>query len=167
MSVQILTNTLLIAVLLVWISTRQLSWRAVRVDSVWRFPAILAIVGVVVTASQYGSLVLAPIDVAAVLVEAAAAVAVGIAMGRIAMLRSTGGTVETRTGWWGVALWVVFIAVRVGMDVAAARLGSDLAASTGLIIVMIAVNRFARAAVLVHRLRRDAAVEVEAARSRV
>jgi len=70
--------------------------------------------------------------------------------------RSRAGTVryETRTGWAGVALWLALIAVRIGMDVAATRLGAGAVTGTAMILLVLAANRAARTAVLVLRLER-------------
>ncbi len=61
---------------------------------------------------------------------------------------------ETRTGWAGVALWLALIAVRIGMDVAATRLGAGAVTGTAMILLVLAANRAARTAVLVLRLER-------------
>lgn len=53
-----------------------------------------------------------------------------------------------------MALWFALIAVRVGVDIAAARLGAHAATGTAMILVVLAANRAARAAVLVVRLER-------------
>lgn len=63
-------------------------------------------------------------------------------------------TLETRTGWVGMILWIVLIAVRVGMDVLASNMGDKLATSTGIILILLAANRIARVAVLAYRLER-------------
>ena len=65
---------------------------------------------------------------------------------------------ESRTGWWGLALWVLVIVIRVGIDVLAAQAGSHLAASTGIIVLLVAANRAARTAVFAYRLDRMPAV---------
>ena len=51
----------------------------------------------------------------------------------------------------GLVLWVVLIAVRVGMDALAGMAGSHLAASTGVILLMVAANRIARVGVILYR----------------
>jgi hypothetical protein len=63
-------------------------------------------------------------------------------------------TLETRTGWVGMILWFVLIAVRVGMDVLASNMGDKLATSTGIILILLAANRIARVGVLAYRLER-------------
>jgi len=66
--------------------------------------------------------------------------------------------IETRTGWLGLALWIVMILVRIGIDVVATDLGSVLATTTGVILVMIAANRVARVGVLFARLQKSGAI---------
>jgi len=61
---------------------------------------------------------------------------------------------QTRTGWVGLVLWFVLIGVRIGVDAVAMNLGSQLVTSTGVILVMVAANRFARAWLIGRRLAR-------------
>jgi hypothetical protein len=57
-----------------------------------------------------------------------------------------------------LALWIVMILVRIGIDVVATDLGSVLATTTGVILVMIAANRVARVGVLFARLQKSGAI---------
>jgi len=65
---------------------------------------------------------------------------------------------ESRTGVFGLVLWVAVIVVRVGVDVLAAQAGSHLVAATGIILLVFAANRLARTAVFAARLDRHAAL---------
>jgi hypothetical protein len=53
-----------------------------------------------------------------------------------------------------VLIWFGLVAIRVGLDVAGHHLGSDLAVSTGGILVVLAVNRVVAALVVSARQRR-------------
>jgi hypothetical protein len=78
-------------------------------------------------------------------------------MGRIARFRTSPADprlTESRTGWIGVAIWLGLIVIRVGLDVAGHRLGSDIAVSTGSILLVLALNRVASALVVSARLPR-------------
>lgn len=69
--------------------------------------------------------------------------------------RLTDGTetvLETRTGWLGLVLWIVLIAVRIGLDVVASHMGAALVTATGVILLMIAANRVARVFVFAARV---------------
>jgi hypothetical protein len=184
MTLQTIGNALLIVVLIGWIGFRQLSWRPVSIARMWRVPAIMAVVGVVLLVQTTDATQLTALDIAVLLVEIAISLGIGAWMGSIAVFRplsrphddplaSTtrsarasrdrdailqGSTVESRTGWWGLALWVLVIVIRIGIDVLAAQAGSHLAASTGIIVLLVAANRAARTAVFAYRLDRMPAV---------
>ncbi|NEN04512.1 hypothetical protein G3T36_01375 [Diaminobutyricibacter tongyongensis] len=170
MTLQTIGNALLIVVLIGWIGFRQLTWRPVSIARMWRVPAIMAIVGVVLLVQATDATHLTALDFAVLLVEIAVSLGIGAWMGAIAVFRPLSGpredpdailhssSVESRTGWWGLALWVLVIVIRIGIDVIAARAGSHLATSTGIIVLLVAANRAARTAVFAYRLDRMPAV---------
>ena len=65
-----------------------------------------------------------------------------------------GRTLQSRTGWAGAVLWVVLIAARVGLDVLGGHLGAHLLTATGTILLVLALNRAARALVIDQRIPR-------------
>lgn len=180
MTLQLLANGLLIIAAVGWIVYRQLTWRPADVPRMFRLAVILGAVGVLTLGSMTKVQLLSSVDIAVLLIELTVAVGVGAIMGAIAVLRPMTDeaqrayesrprrrnrgvpqapvTMETRTGWFGLTLWVVLIAVRIGIDVLAGLAGSHLAASTGVILIVIAANRAARAAVIGYRLTRMPAV---------
>lgn len=170
MTVQMIVNGILIVALIVWVAYRQLSWRPVSIVTMWRMPAIFALVGLILLAQQVTLPALTPLDLAVVAGELVLSLAVGAWMGAIAHFRPLAEPVrlgkdarsiayyESRTGVLGVVLWVVVIAVRIGADVLAAQAGSHLAAATGIIFLVFAANRAARTAVFAARLDRHAAL---------
>ncbi|WP_348788710.1 hypothetical protein [Leifsonia sp. NPDC080035] len=170
MSVQTLGNAILIVLAIGWIGYRQMTWRPVSIAKMWRLPAIAAVVGVVLLVQQVKPSSLTPLDFVVVVVELVISLGVGAWMGAIAHFRPLAqpvrlgkddrytATYESRTGVLGLVLWVVVIAVRVGVDVLAGVAGSHLAASTGVIVLVLAANRVARTAVFAARLDRHAAL---------
>ena len=170
MTLPMLGNALLIVVLIGWIGFRQMTWRPVSIARMWRVPAIMALVAIVMLADTVKPAALTPLDLSVLVVELVISLGIGAWMGAIAHFRrlpqpvSTGrdnrdlATYESRTGGWGLVLWVVVIVVRIGIDVAAGMAGSHLAASTGVILLMLAANRAARTVVFASRLDRHAAV---------
>ena len=76
------------------------------------------------------------------------------------MTGATSPPTSRSTGALGLVLWVVVIVVRLGIDVLAGMAGAHLAASTGVILLMFAANRAARAAVFASRLDRHATAAV-------
>ena len=92
------------------------------------------------------------IDLAALAIELVVSAATGAWMGAIAHFRplapagATSARWESRTGWWGLTLWLLVVAVRVGIDVVAVRLGAGMVTSTGVILLVLAANRLVRPA---------------------
>lgn len=168
MSVQTLGNAVLIVLVIGWIGYRQMTWRPVSIAKMWRFPAIAAVVGVVLLVQQVKPSSLTPLDLVVVVAELVISLAVGAWMGAIAHFRPLAAPVqlgkdaryvavyESRTGVLGLVLWVVVLAVRVLMDVVAGMAGSHLAEATGIILLVLAANRVARTAVFAARLDRHA-----------
>ncbi|WP_051142753.1 hypothetical protein [Gryllotalpicola ginsengisoli] len=159
-----------------WICYRQMTWRPVDPARMWRGPLIFGVIGAgtIVTGSK--QLVLGPVDIATLAIELTLSLAIGAVMGAIAHFRrlspqavaayeakrvdgGRGGThgpveYESRTGWLGLVLWFVLIAVRIGVDVFAQHLGAAAALSSGVILLVLAANRAARTAVFAYRLDR-------------
>jgi hypothetical protein len=77
---------------------------------------------------------------------------------RVLNADGTETVLESRTGWLGLALWIVMILVRIGIDAIASDMGSALAAATGVILVMVAANRLARTFVFAARVQKSTAV---------
>jgi len=154
-----LTDLLIGLALIVYICSKQLSWRPVDPARMWKLPLILGVVGIISMAKQ--TTTVHPIDVVILGLSAVFALASGAVMGRIARFRPSPTDprlVESRTGWVGVGIWFGLILVRVALDVAGHRMGSDLAVSTGTILLVLALNRAASAVVVSARQPRRAAV---------
>jgi hypothetical protein len=167
MTLQVLSNALVIIVLVGVIGIRQLNWRPIVVSRMWRFPAILAIVGVFLLAQSSGKTVLKPIDITVLVIEIVLSLGIGALMGKIAQLRPIEhpntaaehvATIESRTGWVGLCLWIALIVVRVGIDIFATQWGSQIATSTGVILILLAANRAARTGVFAYRIDRKVTV---------
>jgi hypothetical protein len=170
MTVQTLTNAILILLLICWIGYRQLTWRPVAISKMWRFPAIMAVVGLVTIGQQVKPSSLTPVDLAIVAGEIVLSLGVGAWMGAIARFRRLETPVqvgrdardvaiyESRTGVLGMLLWVVTIGIRIGVDVFASAAGAHLVTATGVILLVFAANRAARTAVFAARLDRHAAL---------
>lgn len=170
MTTQTLTNAIVILLLICWVGYRQMTWRPVSIAKMWRFPAIMSVVGVVLIVQQVKPSAVTLLDIAVVAGELVLSLAVGAWMGAIARFRPLPSPVqlgndaryiasyESRTGVLGMVLWVLVIAVRVGVDVLASMAGSHLVTATGIIFLVFAANRAARTAVYAARLERHAAL---------
>ncbi|KQO63659.1 hypothetical protein [Curtobacterium sp. Leaf261] len=157
MTVQTIADIVIGLALVGFLMYRQATWQFLDAARIWRMPVILGAIGVITIAKSSGGPITS-MDVAFLGAEVVLSVAVGLLMGNIAHFRvaarpdDKGRSLQTRTGGLGAVLWIVLIAVRVGMDVVGAGLGVHLLSSTGMILVMIAVNRAARALVLDRRI---------------
>jgi hypothetical protein len=164
MDTQIIGNVLLALVILAVVAYRQTTWRPAVPAALLRVPLIMGIVGVFMLVQQHA--VLTGLDAAVLVVELVVSLGVGAWMGAIAHFRrlpSAAGApaqYETRTGWWGLALWLVVIAVRIGIDVVATGLGAHAATTTGVILLLLSANRAARAGMIALRLDRMRAASV-------
>jgi len=158
MSVQLIANILIGIALVVFLGYRQATWQYLDPTRIWRTPLIMAVVGVVVLAQTKATVTTT--DVVFLGIEALITIGVGLTMGSITRFRtvgtpdSKGRTVQSRTGWLGAALWIVLIVVRIGLDVLGGHLGAHLLTSTGTILLVLALNRAARALVIDQRIPR-------------
>lgn len=165
MSIVNIAEALLGVALLVWIVYRQMTWRAVDIGRMWRMPLILGGVGIVTLISSGSATALTATDLGLLAIELAVAIVTGALMGFVAAFRpiteaslarwrsrrrpddSAEPTTETRTGWVGLVLWVLLVVVRVGLGFWGHSLGSALAESSGVILLVLAVNRILRTVV--------------------
>lgn len=160
MSVQLLANIVIGLALVGFLAYRQATWQYLDPARVWRTPLVLGVVGIVVLAQSAAAVT--TLDVLFLGTEALVSVAAGLAMGGMTRFRTAaaaddkGRTLQVRTGWAGAGLWLLLIVVRVGLDVLGGHLGAHLLTSTGAILLVLALNRAARALVVDQRIPRAA-----------
>jgi hypothetical protein len=177
MNVENLVTAVIALAVVGWVIYRQLTWQVVNPARMWRMPLVLAVIGVIELAQVKGGTTVSGTDFAILGGEMVIALGVGAAMGALAQFRTraqqerdvasgrpsgesaawdpTRTVVESRTGGWGAALWIIMIAVRVGIEFGARSIdNSALIASTGVILLVIAVNRVARVAIILYRMDR-------------
>jgi hypothetical protein len=149
-----------IAVLVVgWIIYRQTQWQALNPARIWRGPIIVAVIGAVSMKTALTGATIGTTAVALLALEAVLAVAVGVGMGMLSQIRTVDGTLAARTGLIGSLLWFVMLALRLGVDVWASADGAKIVASTGVILLMLALNRAGRTAVLLRRAEQSRPLE--------
>jgi hypothetical protein len=164
MGLQTLVDIALGIVIIGWIGYRQSTWRPVSIGSMYRMCMILGVVGVVLSAGSLQELT--GLDVAVLVIELIISGAIGAWIGSLARFRPLDPPVpvgrrgavadhETRTGWWGLLLWLALIAVRVELDVAATAIGAQAATTAGAILLLLAANRAVRTAVIARRVERS------------
>jgi hypothetical protein len=175
MNITTVADILIALAVVCWIIYRQFTWQLASPSRLWRMPAIIAIVGVVMLAQTPSLTAVKPVDLLILVGELVLALGLGAVMGTLAWFRTRpqresdvrqrGGVsgvfdpsisvTETRTGALGAALWIVLIAVRVGIALLTAHyFPSALLASTGTILLIVAANRAARALVITMRMER-------------
>jgi hypothetical protein len=175
MNISSVVDILIALAVVCWIIYRQFTWQLVSPRSLWRMPVIVAIVGIVMLSQARGLTDVHPVDLAILVGELALSAGLGAVMGTLAKFRTRGQrasdvrqrsgvpvefdhsrtVTESRTGALGAALWVVLIAVRVGIELLTAHyFPSALLASTGTILLVVASNRAARALVVSVRMER-------------
>ncbi len=158
MSVQLLANILIGIALVAFLGYRQATWQYLDPTRIWRTPLVMAVVGVVVLTQTRSTITTT--DVVFLAIEALVTIGVGLTMGSITRFRTVGTpdrkgrTIQSRTGALGAVLWIVLIAVRIGLDVLGGHLGAHLLTSTGTILLVLALNRAARALVIDGRIPR-------------
>lgn len=144
MTVQTLGAIGLAILVIAQLIQRQLRWTRFDAGRVLRLPIILAALGALEVATTATTTAPAPADLTLLAAELVVALAVGAGMGRLTEFRlspASNGTWQTRTGLLGAALWLVLVAVRVGLSAAGPVLGAHAATSTGVVLVVLAVTR--------------------------
>ncbi|MGW4249241.1 hypothetical protein [Nocardia sp. NPDC004722] len=142
----------LVAVLVIgWIMYRQTRWQVLDQSKLWRGPIVLGVVGVLQMKSVLANGAPSVLAVTLLALSAVLALAVGLVMGQLSQVRSGAAGLEARTGWTGSLLWLVLLAVRIGVDVVARANGAAVVTSVGAILLVVAVNRAGRAVVLARR----------------
>ncbi|RIX30679.1 hypothetical protein [Amnibacterium setariae] len=138
---------LVVVALLVW---RQLRWTRFDAHRVLRLPIVLGALGLVQIATATTAVRIGAVDLVVLAGEVAVALGVGATMGVRTVFRASPaapGAWEARTGAVGAALWLVLIAMRVGVSVAGPALGVHAATSTGVSLLILAAARGATALV--------------------
>lgn len=154
MDPQIYIDILIGIAVIGFIAYRQISWSRVNPRKLMMLPAVLAAVGLYNLKDVVGGQVsFSLIDLWFILGQTVAAVAIGLVMGRVTKFKTTDAGTFSSAGLVGAGLWIAFIAVRLGLDTLAHVSGAHLAASIGIILLTVAVNRFTQNALVLARYR--------------
>jgi hypothetical protein len=84
---QTISNILIGVLLIGWMLYRQMTWRVFAAARMWKMPAILAVIGVIMLAQTKSQAPISTLDIAILIVELAISLGVGALMGRIAVFR--------------------------------------------------------------------------------
>ena len=128
---------------------RQLVGAPMRARRLVLLPAILIVVGfveLVVSKMQ-----VRPLDLACLVVGALTVGGIGFAQGALMRLESRNGLLWGQLPVQGLWLWLLLIASRVLMMMAANGMGAHVAASRSTILVMVGISRLGQAAAVLAR----------------
>jgi hypothetical protein len=143
-------------VIIAFVTYRQSRWVPVRLGKMLRMPIIFVVVGVLEVPSSLKQLPagwhLDTLDVVVIAVELVLALGVGWLMGRLAEIRIIDGILSSRLGRRGIAVWLGFIAVRVGLGFAAVAWSAPLAALPATIFFVVAVIKSTQLVVVRERV---------------
>ncbi|GAB3563517.1 hypothetical protein [Spelaeicoccus albus] len=152
MNPQIYLDVLIGVAVIGLVAYRQLSWGRVNPRKLLILPAVLAAIGLydlkdlVAGAQSFTAL-----DAWFIAGQTVIAVALGLIMGKVVKFKTDGDVVYSRAGAIGAALWIGFIAVRLGVDALAHASGATVAGSVSVIMLTVAVNRFTQNALVLSR----------------
>ncbi|QGN31938.1 hypothetical protein [Microlunatus sp. Gsoil 973] len=155
MSTQTLLTIGLGLCVLIFISIRQMRWQ--QPSRQMKMPLILGAIGVLQAAGSWNSALfskLSLLDVALVGVELCVAVVGGWLMGRLSEVATVDGSTQTRLRPAGLAVWLGFIALRVGMAAVGGVLGATLASNTAVILFVVAIVKGVQVLVVRERISR-------------
>lgn len=152
----IVVEVVIILALVTNLVVRQVRGQYMDRRRLWGTPIILAAVGLVYLPLTVSAVV--PADALLLGVELVLSVVVGLGLGAMTRTRVApvpdrrGRRVQIFSGWRGGALWIVFIAARLGMQPVASAFHAQLTVSAGVVLILLAVARAAMAVVVSPRL---------------
>lgn len=160
------TQTLLTIVLgigvLVFISIRQMSWQ--QPGRQMKMPLVLAVVGLIEAITSWNHALLSRLSMADFLlvgVEVVVALLGGWLMGRLTQIATINGVTQSRLRPAGLAVWIGFIALRVGMAIVGGFLGSALASNTAVILFVVAIVKGTQMLIVSERINRHDLTEAD------
>jgi hypothetical protein len=153
-------DRLAVGVGIVVLIARQFIWRTADPRTLLRLPLALLSIGTLTLGQEvFGGAALTAHTSALLAAELALVALLGATMGGLMQLRADDTGWRYRLSPRGIALWALFVAIRVGMFALAARLGAPLLETTGAILLSFGLNRLASALIVRRRLAgRDAPV---------
>ncbi len=154
----IAAEAVIILGLLVMLVRQQVKGQYMDRRRLWGTPIILAVVGAIYIPLTVNGFVAA--DALLATLDVIVAVGVGLGLGALTTTHVAnspdrrGRLILIRSGWKGGALWIVFIAVRLGLQPLASAVNAHFINSVGVILILIAVARATMAVVVAPRLAR-------------
>lgn len=139
-----LADDILIGAGIAFLIVRQFMWRAADPARLLLMPVIIVIYGIgSVTWDILHGERLKIVDLVVFIVELALVGCTGTVMGVRTRFRRRGQALQYKLDAWGVALWAIFIAIRIGSFLLAAQLDAHALETTGAILISFGANRLA------------------------
>ncbi len=164
-----LDTIVVIALIVAVVLIRSITWREVKLSKLTRMPIVLGLVGVVLLAQVIASLGStwrpSSVDLGVLGGELVLAVVAGWAMGRLSEFRTLDGVVASRLRLSGVAVFLGFVAVRVGVAAFAGSIGGTPALLSSSVLLVIAVIKLTQGLVVTERYHRHLATVSPATRA--
>ncbi|AJT40487.1 hypothetical protein [Psychromicrobium lacuslunae] len=154
MSAQLVVNILLAVLVLCWVLYRQLQAKPIKERSPYTLMLVLGVLGLLQIAQLTAKVEISAIGYAALVIGLLSGAAFGWLRGRLVHLwRADDGTLMRQGNWLTIVLWVLGIAVHLGIDWIGVALspngqtaGAEALGTTGIMLylaVALAAQRFA------------------------
>jgi hypothetical protein len=132
---------------------RQFIWRSAQLHRMLRLPVLIIVAGFILLITElWGGFDWLPADWF-IVAELGLVAVTGTAMGYVTQFRTVESGLQYRLTGIGLALWGVFIVIRIGFFALASIFGANLLAATGLILLSFGVNRVAAITIIRRRAR--------------
>ncbi len=132
---------------------RQFLWRSAELRRMLWMPAIILGLGIVSLLGEVQGLRWVPADWC-IPGELVLVFLTGTAMGYVTHLRTAQQRVQYKLTGAGIALWAVFLTIRIGSFFLASALGANLSDAMGPILLSFGTNRLAATLIVRRRVRR-------------
>lgn len=165
-------ESVLIGLAVIAIVTFRLSrWQSVAVSKLLRMPAILAVLGLVslttsLQQSQTGFR-LDLLDLGVLGAELAIGIVVGWLLGRLTQIRTFADGTKSRLGAAGIALFLAYVGVRIGLGLLASTFGAPLAAMPAMTMFVLAVVKGVQGLMVHERVQRHLELERQGTQAEV
>lgn len=137
---------------ILFLIVRQFLWRDARAHRLLRLPVIVIDLGIVLVVwNVIQGEVFTDLDALMLFAELVLVAATGSIMGRSTVFRRVQGLLQYKLNRWAIALWALFIAIRVGSFLLAAHLGAHVLETSGAILISFGGNRLASSLVVLRR----------------
>lgn len=156
MNLETIEMIVLTVAVIAFVTIRQTRWSPVSLGKLFRMPFIFGLIGVVGVAQAAGKPGgigrLGGLDVAVIAVELVIGVVAGWLMGAQTEIATVGGVTRSRLRPAGLAIWLGFIGVRIGLGVLGSVFGLAIATQPTMIFLVLAAVKSVQAVMVRQRI---------------